>query len=65
MGSEGTVDSEVLQGTALGPCLFNIFIDDIDDCVVGTIELVKFANDRKGMKVIEGVKDHEDLQEKN
>jgi hypothetical protein len=48
LSSEEQVDSGVPQGTVLGPCLFGVHIDDIDE-VVKLIELLlKFADDCKG-----------------
>jgi hypothetical protein len=59
---ESSVDSGVTQGTVLGPLLFTVHIDDIDDFVRWIELLKKFADDTKGLKLIRNLQDREALQ---
>jgi ribonuclease P/MRP protein subunit RPP40 len=60
---EGDVGSGVPQGTVSGPCLFMVFIDEVDDCVVALTNIIKFADNTKSWKVFENYKDREELQQ--
>jgi hypothetical protein len=58
-----SVISSVVQGSVLGPCLFIIFIDDIDLCVkLIRCILMKFADDTKVAKSITRKEDADLLQ---
>jgi hypothetical protein len=63
ISSEQEVESGVPQGTILGPCLFGVHIDDIDEVVKMIELLIKFADDCKGKKTIIDDRDRQALQE--
>ena len=56
----GEVTSGVLQGSVLDPVLFNIFINDMDKEVQGT--LIKFADDTKLGGIANTLEDRNKLQ---
>ena len=56
------VVSSVIQGSVLGGTFFNVFIDDIDDSVLGAL-LRKFADDTKLAMVIGSIEDAQRMQD--
>ena len=59
----GDVISSVVQGSCLGPCLFVIFINDIDLAIDALGFIIKFADDSKAGRVVDSQEDREAFQQ--
>ena len=55
--------SSVVQGSCLGPCLFVIFINDIDLAMDTVSFIIKFADDSKAGRVVDSQEDRKAFQE--
>ena len=55
--------SSVPQGSVLGPILFIVYINDIDNVATLIDILQKFADDTKGAKCVQNDNDAEILQD--
>ena len=55
------VSSSVVQGSVLGPFLFVIFLDDIDDN--SKVLCSNFSDDSKQAKIVRSIEEAEEIQE--